>query len=176
MQLFWSFLVFLGFSTLPAIKPAPTWLHIQQLAESNNLPSTHISAQHYLRFDQSTNVPVWQPDRLTDFSNSVKPKEPVIEWITDTEHEFGDLPQHKDTTATFTFKNITDEPMTIDAVRVSCGCTVPDWSLRPIAPDSVGVIKIVYDSEKAGYFRKKVRVFVSAQRWSEKIYISGFVE
>jgi len=103
-------------------------------------------------------------------------KEPVIEWISETEYEFGDLPQHKDVTATFKFKNITDEPMTIDAVRVTCGCTAPDWSLAPIEPDSIGVVNIVYDAEKTGYFRKKVRVFVSAQRWSEKIYVSGFVE
>ena len=105
-----------------------------------------------------------------------KPKEPVIEWISETEYEFGDLAQNKDVTASFKFKNITDEPMTIDAVRVTCGCTAPDWSLAPIEPDSIGVINIVYDAEKKGYFRKKIRVFVSAQRWSEKIYVSGFVE
>jgi len=104
------------------------------------------------------------------------PKEPVIEWLTPTDYEFGDIPQHKDATAIFKFKNITDEPMTIDAVRVNCGCTVPDFSLLPIEPDSIGQFQIVYDAEKAGYFRKKIRVFVSAQRWSEKIFVNGYVE
>ncbi len=103
-------------------------------------------------------------------------KPPVIEWLTPVDYDYGDLERGKPSTAVFKFKNITDEPMTIDAIRVTCGCTAPDWSEAPIEPDSIGTFNIVYDAEKAGYFRKKIRVFVSAQRWSEKIYVEGFVE
>ncbi len=157
MKLLWISLFLAGISAL-------------QIFQSNDLEgefNTCISSQQSQRFDDSKAL-------LTDLLPAEG--EPVIEWLTETEYEFGDLPQKKEATAIFKFKNITDEPMTIDAVRVSCGCTAPDWSLVPIEPDSVGVINIVYDAEKAGYFRKKVRVFVSAQRWSEKIYVSGFVE
>jgi len=110
------------------------------------------------------------------FVGSPKPKEPVVEWLTETDYDFDDLTHNKEATVLFKYKNISNEPITIDNVRTSCGCTAPDWDEYPVAPDSIGVIKIVYDSEKQGYFRKKIKVFFNSQRAAEKLFINGFVE
>ncbi len=99
-----------------------------------------------------------------------------VEWLTPLEHDFGDLEFQKEVEYSFEFKNISDEPILIDNVRPTCGCTTPDWSYDPILPDSISNIRVVFDANKKGYFRKKIIVFFSNQRKSDKLYIEGFVE
>lgn len=100
----------------------------------------------------------------------------VVEWSTPTDHDFGDLPQGVPVEVFFKFKNVHDEPITIDNIRTTCGCTAPDWSLDPVQSDSSSQIKITYDARKTGYFRKKIKVFFNAQRKAEVLYVEGFVE
>ena len=100
----------------------------------------------------------------------------VVEWVSETEHDFGDMLHNEAQSVDFVFKNISDQAIVIDNVRPQCGCTAPDWDNTPIPPDSTGVIKITYDAYKGGYFRKKVKVFFSGQRKAEKLYVSGYVE
>jgi len=104
------------------------------------------------------------------------PSDQVIEWVTETEHDFGDLLYQQKQSFDFTFKNISDQAIVIDNVRPQCGCTAPDWDNSPIEPDSTGVIRITYDASKEGYFRKKIKVFFSGQRKGEKLYVEGYVE
>ena len=103
-------------------------------------------------------------------------KDSVVEWLTPIEHDFGDLKQGVPVTTEFRFKNISTEPMTIDNVRTTCGCTAPDWEESVIPPGEEGVIKIEYDAKRLGFFYKKITVYFSNQRKSEKLSIEGFVE
>lgn len=100
---------------------------------------------------------------------------PKVEWLSGTTHDFGDLKQGTPVFFNFKFKNIDNETLVIDTARPTCGCTVPEWTETPIAPDSIGILKIKFDAKKMGYFRKKIMVFVSGQRKCEKIYIEGDV-
>lgn len=100
----------------------------------------------------------------------------VVEWMTETEHDFGDLLYQQEQSFDFTFKNTSDQAIVIDNVRPQCGCTAPDWKNTPIEPDSTGIIRITYDAGKEGYFRKKIKVFFSGQRKAEKLYVEGYVE
>lgn len=104
------------------------------------------------------------------------PQDPVVEWTMDTTYDFGLLNQGNPATIVFPFKNISDTPITIDNVRVSCGCTAPTWDFAPIEPDSTGILTIEYDSMKYGYFYKKIKVFFSNQRKPEILWIEGEVE
>jgi len=101
---------------------------------------------------------------------------PVISWKTDTIHDFGDLLQGEPQSFVFEFKNISEQPIIIESVRSTCGCTAPDWDNTPIEADSIGQLTVTYDAKKSGYFNKKVKVYFSGQRKAEKIYIEGFVE
>jgi len=100
----------------------------------------------------------------------------IIKWTTPLDHDFGTLEQGKPATYYFEFKNISPDPILIDNVRTSCGCTAPDWTYEPIESDSTTQIRIIFDAAKTGYFRKKIMVFVSGQRKAEKLYIEGTVE
>lgn len=104
------------------------------------------------------------------------PPEPVIKWLTPTSHDFGDILQHQPVVFNFNFENLTDEPITVDNVRTTCGCTASEWSEVPTFPDSTGTIKITFDAVKKGYFYKKIKVFFNSQRKGELLTISGYVE
>ena len=99
-----------------------------------------------------------------------------VEWQTPLEHDFGDILYRDSVEYAFTFKNISDEAILIDNVRTTCGCTAPDWTYDAIPPDSTSSIRVVFDADKRGAFRKKITVFFSGQRKSEKLYVEGFVE
>ena len=99
-----------------------------------------------------------------------------IEWQEGMEYDFETIRQGKPKTHIFHFKNTQDEPIFIETIRTTCGCTAPEWDDAPILPDSTGSIKIVYDAQRNGYFRKKIRVFFSHQRKAEILFIEGFVE
>lgn len=98
-----------------------------------------------------------------------------VVWLDETEHEFGDVEMNKPIQHTFTFKNISDAPLTIDNVRTSCGCTGTTWSDVPVLPDSTSTIVLEYDAKQAGYFRKYARVYFNGQRKAEKLWVIGFV-
>ncbi len=99
-----------------------------------------------------------------------------IEWLTDTEHDFGLLTHRQPASFIFQFRNTSDEPVSIDNVRTTCGCTKPEYSDAPVMPDSLGSILVGYDAKKQGYFRKRIKVFFSCQRKAEHLFIEGEVE
>ena len=109
-------------------------------------------------------------------SNLSAQSDRVIEWNTPQTHEFGDLIQDIPVVHSFVFKNITDEPITIENVRTTCGCTAPEWSFEPILPGAESEIKVEFDAHKLQGFRKRILVFFHEQKKGEKLYIEGFVE
>lgn len=98
-----------------------------------------------------------------------------MEWITETEYDFGDIAYQKPVQYTFRFKNTSTEPLVIETIRTSCGCTGSTWDETPILADSIGNITIEYDAKKAGYFRKSAKVFFEGKREAERLWVSGYV-
>ena len=104
------------------------------------------------------------------------PSDSGVEWFTPLEHDFGDIIQREPAEFLFEFKNTSGDSILIDNVRTTCGCTTPDWTWDPIAPDSTSQIKVVFDAKKKGYFKKKIKVFFSNQRKGTTLKITGYVE
>ncbi|MCB0643247.1 MAG: DUF1573 domain-containing protein [Phaeodactylibacter sp.] len=103
------------------------------------------------------------------------PDAPVVEWQSELSHDFGKIKYEVPATVEFFYKNISDQPLSIDNVRPGCGCTSPDWEDVVIQPGETGKITIEYDALKMGYFKQKIRVYFSAQRRAELLYIEGTV-
>ncbi len=101
--------------------------------------------------------------------------ESKVKWLSPLEHDFGDIQLNVDVAHYFKFVNISDELLTIDNVRTSCGCTASDWVAEPTAVADTSAVKITYDAAKPGYFRKKIKVFFHGQRKAEVLYVEGFV-
>ncbi len=98
-----------------------------------------------------------------------------IEWLTETEYDFGDLPPQKPVQHTFRFKNTGSEPLVIETVRTTCGCTGSTWEETPILPDAIGTITVEYDAKKSGYFRKYAKIYFVGKKGAEKLWVNGFV-
>lgn len=92
-------------------------------------------------------------------------------------HDFGDMEQHGDASCEFVFTNTGNEPLIISNARGSCGCTVPQWPRKPIAPGESETIKVKYDSKRLGPINKSVTITSNAKENSTVVLrIKGKIE
>lgn len=78
-----------------------------------------------------------------------------------TTHNFGDVVQGDKVSHTFTFTNDGNQPLVISNVLATCGCTIPEWSKDPIAPNQSGEIVVVFDSKGRSGRQNKVVTIIS---------------
>jgi Protein of unknown function (DUF1573) len=93
------------------------------------------------------------------------------------EHDFGtSVKQLPDgVSATFNIKNIGKEPLLIENVQASCGCTIPAWDKSPIAPGKTGSFTAKYNSQgRPGSFTKSLTIMTN--RGTKAVTIKGTVE
>lgn len=60
--------------------------------------------------------------------------------------DFGIVTEGEIVEHTFTFTNTGEEPLILNQVSASCGCTTPEFSKTPIVPGGEGSIKVRFDS------------------------------
>lgn len=78
----------------------------------------------------------------------------------DSAQQVGVLTMGEKIEISFDFKNTGNKPLYIVSAEPSCGCTVADFPKEPLAPDSLGKIVAVFDTNKssAGHFTKVITV------------------
>jgi hypothetical protein len=92
-------------------------------------------------------------------------------------HDFGTITYAGNGTYEFRFKNTGKEPLIISDAKGSCGCTVPTYPKNvPIKPGDSEVIKVTYDTKRAGNFTKTVTIHSNAKTPEKIITIKGHVE
>lgn len=76
---------------------------------------------------------------------------------------------------TFTFTNTGDKPLVINQVVASCGCTVPSYDKRPIAPGQKGSVQVTYNGKGKfpGHFKKSITVRTNGKTEMTRLYIEG---
>lgn len=82
---------------------------------------------------------------------------PKIEFKTNVV-DYGEISRGSDGIRVFTFVNTGDEPLEINKVYSSCGCTIPKKPEAPIAPGETGEIQVKYDTNRLGPIRKTITV------------------
>jgi hypothetical protein len=122
-----------------------------------------------------------QTEKLTIADNISAPaqtsaKAPIVEWLTERDHDFQHLRKEHPKTFVFKFKNIYQDSIILQTVRTSCGCTAATWTEGEIAPQGIGQIVVEYDAYMRGEFRKKIMVFFDRQRKPELLWIHGEVD
>ncbi len=78
-------------------------------------------------------------------------------------HDFGDvIAGSGPLECSYTVTNLSDKPIVIYNVAVSCGCTEATWTREPIAKGKKGTISVVYNNEDGPYpFDKNITVYFS---------------
>jgi hypothetical protein len=99
----------------------------------------------------------------------------VIKFET-TEHDFGTIAKGGDGTYEFVFKNTGKEPLVLNNVRSSCGCTVPKWPKEPVKKGDKGSIKVSYNTHITGSFSKSITVYSNSGKNPVILSIKGKVE
>ncbi|MDQ6888689.1 MAG: DUF1573 domain-containing protein [Bacteroidota bacterium] len=94
--------------------------------------------------------------------------------LTETEFDFGKIPQGKPVTHVFEFKNIGTTPLSLDNVQASCGCTTPEWNKDVVAPGATSKITVGYNAQNEGTFAKPVTVTYNGNQ-TKQIIIKGDV-
>ncbi len=103
-------------------------------------------------------------------------KGPHISFQTLT-HDFGTIKEEDGVvTYDFKFRNTGDQPLIIQRVVSSCGCTTPTWSKEPIPPGGEGMIRVAYNPRnRPNAFHKSVTIYTNAQKNPVVLRITGKV-
>ncbi len=73
-------------------------------------------------------------------------------------YDFGKIPQSKPVYHEFVIVNDSKEPLQLNSVTATCGCTTPEWSREPIAPGASAQIKVGFNAAAEGPFEKFVNI------------------
>jgi hypothetical protein len=92
-------------------------------------------------------------------------------------HDFGEFQEadgvvsHK-----FEFTNTGSQPLIIQRVSASCGCTTPSWSKEPVMPGEKGFVNAAYNpAHRPGQFEKTITVYSNASEPAYQLKIKGKV-
>ena len=88
--------------------------------------------------------------------------------------DFGKIPQGKPVTHVFEVINTGSEPLQIENVQASCGCTTPKWDHDPIAPGGSKKITVGYNAAANGHFEKAITIFYDSGK-TKQFFITGEV-
>ena len=77
----------------------------------------------------------------------------------------------------FLFFNTGTEPLIVSEVKVSCGCTKPEFSKAPVLPGESATIHVRFDTKgKIGYQDRVLEVYSNAKNNPAKIRFKGMVD
>jgi hypothetical protein len=89
-------------------------------------------------------------------------------------YDFGTITQGEKVAFTFRFKNSGKKDLIISAANGSCGCTVPDYPKKPIAPGEEARIDVTFDSEgKSGKQQKTITIVANTYPNQKILYLTG---
>jgi len=87
----------------------------------------------------------------------------TIQWL-DSAKQIGKITEGEKVEITYRFVNTGNQPLVIQSVVPTCGCTVAEKPDQPIAPGKEGLIKAVFDSHgRAGSQHKTLTVYSNTE-------------
>lgn len=102
--------------------------------------------------------------------------QPVMK-VSATEHDFGTFKEEAGRqTFNFAVTNSGNQPLVIQNIVASCGCTTPEWTREPIPAGGKGVITAIYDPQnRPGAFNKTLSVYTNSKPEVVVLTIKGEV-
>ena len=94
--------------------------------------------------------------------------------LKETQYNFGRIAQGKPVKHIFEVVNTGKDPLQIENVQASCGCTTPEWEQTPIAAGGTKQITVGYNAAASGPFEKTITVFYDSGK-TKQFIIKGEV-
>ena len=77
-------------------------------------------------------------------------------------HDFGAIVKSDGAQSySFEFTNKGNNPVTIQKVVSSCGCSTSNWTKEPVSPGEKGYVKVTYNPSDVAIFNKSITVNVA---------------
>ncbi|HLP74695.1 MAG TPA: DUF1573 domain-containing protein [Bacteroidales bacterium] len=97
--------------------------------------------------------------------------------LTENEHNFGTFKEEAGRqTYDFYITNTGSQPLVIQNVVASCGCTTPEWTRQPIPAGGKGKVTAIYDpKDRPGTFDKSLSVYTNTKPEVTVLKIKGEV-
>ncbi len=111
----------------------------------------------------------------TGFTAMAQQKADEVIKVNADKYDFGKIKQGSPVTTYFTITNTSDKPITIENAWAGCGCTTPEFSKEPIAPNSTSKLKVGYNAAAMGHFEKDVNVKIAGVQDAKIVKITGEV-
>lgn len=93
-----------------------------------------------------------------------------------TEFDFGTINEGDVVKHVFKYTNTGKAPLVIKDAKGSCGCTVPNWSSKPVAPGESGEINVEFNSShKSGAQHKTVTIMANTTPSNTGLVLKGTV-
>lgn len=110
------------------------------------------------------------------FSSIITWAQPAMK-VSATEHDFGKFKEEAGRqTYDFVVMNTGNQPLVIQNIVASCGCTTPEWTKSPIPPNGTGKITAIYDpANRPGPFNKTLSVYTNSKPQVTVLVIKGEV-
>lgn len=158
-----------------------------QLAKLNNLPDD-INYRCYLLNRNNeivlvgnpiVNPQIWQLYKqaiMGDYDTGREQFEITTVGVEQKEMELKGLKIGQIYKVDFLLENTGNFPLFLNDISASCGCTIPEYEHRCVAPGKKTKITIKITPPSLGYFRKKLTVFCNIKEGSIQLILKGIVE
>lgn len=92
-------------------------------------------------------------------------------------HNFGDIALNSGShRCKFTFTNRSDQPVVVQTVISSCGCTDLTWTKKPVMPGQKGSVEVTFLNDLGPYpFDKALSVYITGERRPIVLRVKGVV-
>ncbi len=137
------------------------------------IAQTSASAKKEIKTAASLTSNAQSTTPVTTESDSTKTVPESVSF-TETEFDFGKIPQGKPVTHIFEFKNVSTSSLALENVQASCGCTTPEWNKDVVAPGATSKITVGYNGQNEGTFAKPVTITYNGNQ-TKQIIIKGEV-
>lgn len=89
------------------------------------------------------------------------------------EIDFGKFSWEMQQDTVVSLTNIGRQPLIIHDIFTSCGCTVVDYDRRPVLPGKSLSLKVIFNAEYPGYFKKNIILHCNTQNSPFVFWIKG---
>ena len=86
---------------------------------------------------------------------------------------FGTFPKSEKQECIFVLTNMGNCLLVIHDVATSCGCTKVEYSKESVRPGGTLEVKVAYESEDIGYFKKMIRVYCNIEKSPLNLTVEG---
>lgn len=120
----------------------------------------------------------WSCNQKTEEKEITKKVDLAILQMTDSVKDLGQIAVDTSLTIPFYAKNVSDNPLIITKVGVSCSCTLVEYDKKPIKKGDSVLIQVKYTPQKGftGAFEKSIVIEANIKNYYKVVYFKGSID